>query len=87
MGDGCAALHSTPFARQADRRLERALIAEYEQDMRVLLGAGGLDRMIARAVLPGEIRGFGPVKAAGAAVARQKRDVLMDSQVRAMAAE
>ncbi len=56
-----------PFGYQAERRMERRLIAEFEADMKDLMA--GLDRdrleLAARiAALPQEIRGFGHVKAA-----------------------
>ena len=54
-----------PFGRTAERRAERALIAQYEADMARLLplvDADRLDDAVALAQLPLNIRGFGPVK-------------------------
>ena len=68
-----------PFGYGADRRLERALIAEYERDIdRVQAAFAPATRDIALelAALPLDIRGFGPVKAASAAAAAVRRDAL-----------
>jgi indolepyruvate ferredoxin oxidoreductase len=68
------------FGYTHERRQERALITQYEQDMKLLLAdltsqnrAIGLD--IAR--LPLEIRGFGPVKAQAMTAAASKRTTLL----------
>jgi indolepyruvate ferredoxin oxidoreductase len=66
-----------PFGMQPDRRLERALIAQYEQDITAALATDDLARATALAELPAGIRGFGPVKAAGAAAAAQTRTALL----------
>ena len=69
-----------PFGRNPERRMERALIAEYEADMdEVLAGLGPatLPSAIALAELPLAIRGFGPVKAENAAKAAQRRAALL----------
>jgi indolepyruvate ferredoxin oxidoreductase len=69
-----------PFGWSAERRMERALIAEYERDMdRVQAGLTPATREIAveLAALPLEIRGFGHVKAAAAAVAAGRRAALL----------
>ena len=68
-----------PFGRTAERRMERALIAEYEADMAALLDDWPADRAdIARALaeLPLSIRGFGHVKEAAAARAAKRREEL-----------
>ncbi|PKP74614.1 MAG: indolepyruvate ferredoxin oxidoreductase [Alphaproteobacteria bacterium HGW-Alphaproteobacteria-6] len=68
------------FGRSAERRMERALIAEYEADMAETLGKvtpATLDAVRALAALPLEIRGFGPVKAASAAAAAKRREALL----------
>jgi indolepyruvate ferredoxin oxidoreductase len=60
--------------------MERALIRQYERDMRDLLPrADGLDRdaLVALAELPLQIRGFGPVKAANAEKAAARRAELL----------
>ena len=54
-----------PFGLSADRRLERALIKEFEdavQRMLALLSSDNLAAAIRLARLPMEVRGFGPVK-------------------------
>lgn len=69
-----------PFGWQADRTLERRLVAEYEADMgRVLdaLHARQIADATALARLPLEVRGFGPVKAASAEEAEAKRLALL----------
>ncbi|MGH8686117.1 MAG: indolepyruvate ferredoxin oxidoreductase family protein [Burkholderiales bacterium] len=75
-------LRGTPldiFGRTAERRMERALIADYEQSV------GSLLRMLSRdnhalaveiASLPESIRGFGHVKAKSVETARLKREEL-----------
>ncbi|MGH8764477.1 MAG: DUF6537 domain-containing protein, partial [Burkholderiales bacterium] len=76
-------LRGTPldlFGRTAERRMERALIAEYEQTVQALLQ--GLTRdnhelAVEIASLPESIRGFGHIKAKSAAAARKKQAELM----------
>ncbi|WP_436637209.1 indolepyruvate ferredoxin oxidoreductase family protein [Microbaculum sp. FT89] len=68
-----------PFGYTAERREERALIADYEATLAKL--AAGLDAKklglaIEIARVPELIRGFGPVKAANVAKARQRFDGL-----------
>ncbi|MGR3436304.1 MAG: indolepyruvate ferredoxin oxidoreductase family protein [Shimia sp.] len=65
-----------PFGHTAERRMERALIAEYEADMRWAadrLDPGTRDAVLALAELPLSIRGFGPVKEANAQAAAKRR--------------
>ncbi|SHE40494.1 indolepyruvate ferredoxin oxidoreductase [Loktanella atrilutea] len=68
-----------PFGYTAERRMERALVAQYESDMDTLAGpaARDSDAAVALARLPLTIRGFGPVKAANAAKAEKEREVLL----------
>ncbi|MEZ5883174.1 MAG: indolepyruvate ferredoxin oxidoreductase family protein [Paracoccaceae bacterium] len=69
-----------PFARSAERRTERALIAEYESDMaRILPAVTSATLDIARelAELPLTIRGFGPVKEAAVKAAALRREELL----------
>ncbi len=71
-----------PFGRTAERRMERALIAEYEADIdRLQAGLGARTHGIAveLAALPLEIRGFGHVKQASAAVAARRRCELLEA--------
>ncbi len=76
-------LRGTPldlFGRQQERRWERALIAQYEADLRVVaaeLRPDNLDRAVAIAALPDMIRGFGPVKEANRTKAMARRDTLL----------
>ena len=71
-----------PFGRTADRRLERALLRQYEADM-----AEALDRVTPQtheavrelAELPLRIRGFGPVKQAAADRAELRRSQLLSA--------
>ncbi len=56
-----------PFGWQADRRLERSMIADYEADMDRALAALRGDNLAAATELAGwpmQVRGFGPIKAA-----------------------
>jgi indolepyruvate ferredoxin oxidoreductase len=69
-----------PFGYTAERRMERALIAQYERDLDAVLP--GLtpdtrDAIVALARLPLDIRGFGPVKAGNEAKAAKRREELL----------
>ncbi len=69
-----------PFGRMDERRMERALIKEYEADMAKilpLLTPSNRDATIALARLPLDIRGFGPVKDANARDAAKRREELL----------
>ncbi|MEM8788183.1 MAG: indolepyruvate ferredoxin oxidoreductase family protein [Pseudomonadota bacterium] len=69
-----------PFGRTAERRMERALIAEYEADMDRILADWRPDRAdiaTALAELPLQIGGFGHVKEAQAAAAAKRREELL----------
>ncbi|PWE30674.1 indolepyruvate ferredoxin oxidoreductase family protein [Maritimibacter sp. 55A14] len=69
-----------PFGRSAERRMERALIQEYEADMKKVLARFGpetRETCIALARLPLDIRGFGPVKQANAEKAAKRREELL----------
>ena len=77
-----------PFGRTAERRMERALIAEYEADMAAVLGQVRPDNraaVVALARLPLDIRGFGPVKEANARTAAKTRETLL-AEIRAVPA-
>jgi indolepyruvate ferredoxin oxidoreductase len=68
------------FGRQHERRMERALIEQYIDDLRAALAAlrrDTLDAAIEIAALPDMIRGYGPVKDANRAKAEEKRRVLL----------
>ncbi|MGB5865924.1 MAG: indolepyruvate ferredoxin oxidoreductase family protein [Sulfitobacter sp.] len=77
------ALRGTPldvFGYTAERRMERALIKQYEADMvevLPLLDDKTRDAVEALALLPLQIRGFGPVKQANEAKAAKRREELL----------
>ena len=69
-----------PFGRTTERRMERALIAQYERDMDEilpLLTPETTEAAIALARLPLTIRGFGPVKEANEREASKRREELL----------
>ena len=69
-----------PFGYSAERRMERALIRQYQADMAEFLAKvtpASRDSAIALAALPLEIRGFGPVKRASEAKAAKRREELL----------
>ena len=71
-----------PFGRSEERRMERALITQYEADMAEVLPNvtdATRDIAIALAELPLKIRGFGPVKAANEAKAAKEREGLLSA--------
>ena len=80
---GMKGLRGTPmdiFGYTKERRMERALIRQYERDMNEvlpLLDDNTRDAVVALAALPLDIRGFGPVKAANAAKASKRREELL----------
>ena len=76
-------LRGTPldiFGYTVERRMERALIRQYEQDMvevLPLLNDENRDLIVALAELPLQIRGFGPVMTANEAKAAKTRETLL----------
>ena len=71
-----------PFGRSEERKMERALIRQYEADMKDILSRVApetQDIAIAIAELPLKIRGFGPVKAANEAKVAKEREALLAS--------
>ncbi|MDF1727377.1 MAG: indolepyruvate ferredoxin oxidoreductase family protein [Sulfitobacter sp.] len=71
-----------PFGRTEERRMERALIAQYEADMAEVLpkfDETTRDAVLALAELPLQIRGFGPVKQANERKAAKRREELLAS--------
>ncbi|MDI6749965.1 MAG: indolepyruvate ferredoxin oxidoreductase family protein [Rhodocyclaceae bacterium] len=65
------------FAHSAERRLARQLIAEYEDDLALILDhldAGKLPAAHTLANWPEQVRGFGPVREKSALAARQQRE-------------
>jgi indolepyruvate ferredoxin oxidoreductase len=71
-----------PFGRSEERRMERALIRQYEADMKEVLAKvtpETRDIAVAIAELPLKIRGFGPVKAENEAKAAKEREALLAS--------
>ncbi|KIN72932.1 indolepyruvate ferredoxin oxidoreductase family protein [Sulfitobacter guttiformis] len=68
------------FGYTAERKMERALITQYEADMRDVLPSLNdmtRDAITALALLPLQIRGFGPVKQANEAKAAKRREELL----------
>ena len=68
------------FGRSAERKMERALIAQYEADMEEVLPKvrpETLEAAVALAELPLSIRGFGPVKEEAERVAAKRREELL----------
>ncbi len=71
-----------PFGYSAERKMERALIRQYESDIAEvmpLLTPATRDAILALAGLPKEIKGFGPVKEANAQKAARRREELLAS--------
>jgi indolepyruvate ferredoxin oxidoreductase len=69
-----------PFGRSEERRMERALIRQYEADMDEVLPEVTSQThavAVALAELPLSIRGFGPIKAGNAAAAEKRREELI----------
>ncbi len=69
-----------PFGRTQERRMERALIAQYEADMAEILPKATpqtIKAIVALAELPLQIRGFGPVKLANEQAASKRREELL----------
>ena len=78
-------LRGTPFdlfGYTAERKMERALIRQFEKDMAAWLPKAGpdtIDALVALAELPLQIRGFGPVKLANEQKAAKRREELLAS--------
>jgi indolepyruvate ferredoxin oxidoreductase len=69
-----------PFGRFEERKLERALIAQFESDMAEVLAnvtPQTVGSAVALAELPLSIRGFGPVKTVNEAAASKRREALL----------
>lgn len=69
-----------PFGKSEERKMERALIKQYEEDMRhVLASVSSSTRDIAGQIarLPLTIKGFGPVKQASVAAYEKRRKELL----------
>jgi indolepyruvate ferredoxin oxidoreductase len=69
-----------PFGRAAERKMERALIKQYEADIvevLTIVRPDTRDAAVALAALPLDIRGFGPVKEANARKAAKRREELL----------
>lgn len=79
-----------PFARQPERKMERALIAQYEADMAKVIAQNGeaaSDAAVALAELPLQIKGFGPVKVENEAKAAKRREELLEALQRGEAVQ
>jgi indolepyruvate ferredoxin oxidoreductase len=69
-----------PFGYTSERRMERALIKQYERDMAEVLPKlteATRDAIVALAELPLQIRGFGPVKETNEQKAAKRREELL----------
>ncbi|NVO55134.1 indolepyruvate ferredoxin oxidoreductase family protein [Rhodobacteraceae bacterium B1Z28] len=69
-----------PFGYSAERRMERSLIRQYENDMQEVLplvSQDTQDAVVALARLPLDIRGFGPVLLESEAKAAKRREELL----------
>ena len=69
-----------PFGYSAERRLERQLITQYEQDMHFAierLSSDNADTVLALANLPDDIRGFGHVKHRHIVATETRRQALL----------
>ena len=77
-------LRGTPldlFGMTAERRMERRLLADYEDDIDLItasLAPGRIEAAAALAAVPALVRGFGHVKAAAAARASGERERLLE---------
>jgi len=77
------ALRGTPldlFGYSAERKMERALITQYEADMQEVLAkvdASTHDAAVALALVPLQIRGFGHVKQGNADTAAKRREEIL----------
>ena len=70
------------FGYSQERRMERALIAEFETDMQQALAyvsSATKPHIMALARLPLDIRGFGPVKLANAEKAAKRRLEILEN--------
>jgi indolepyruvate ferredoxin oxidoreductase len=68
------------FGKTAERRAERALVADYlamVDEFAASLGADKLDTALALAALPDDIRGYGHVKEASMQAAAERREALL----------
>ncbi|MBO9396882.1 indolepyruvate ferredoxin oxidoreductase family protein [Shimia sp. R9_2] len=76
-------LRGTPldlFGRTEERKMERALVKQYEADMAMVIAEHGEnphEAAVALAALPLQIRGFGPVKQENEAKAAKRREELL----------
>ena len=66
-----------PFGKTAERRAERRLIKDYEADIKRALKAPNQQAALALALLPDQIRGYGPVKLESMEDAAVKRAELL----------
>jgi indolepyruvate ferredoxin oxidoreductase len=74
-----AQVRGSRWDRLPERRAERQLIADYEDDVALILARlapATHDAAVELASLPEKIRGFGHVKAASIGLARKRRDEL-----------
>lgn len=70
-----------PFGYTTERRMERALIKQFESDFKFLASSvneENLDLLVELALLPLSIRGFGPVKQTNEEKAQQRRAEILE---------
>lgn len=66
-----------PFGYTNERKMERALIKQYEQDLELVKSARNVEAACALARLPLDIVGFGPVKEKNAEKAKARREEIL----------
>jgi len=69
-----------PFGHSAERKMERRLIRQFEDDMKAVLPKltpATRDLILELAMLPLSIRGYGPVKQANEAAAAKRREEIL----------
>lgn len=77
-----------PFGRSAERKAERAMIAQYEGDVEGILdtlSAGNIDKAVELASWPDEVRGFGPVKEQSMKLVMESRAGLIEGSAKDVA--
>jgi indolepyruvate ferredoxin oxidoreductase len=70
-----------PFGYTTERRMERGLIKQFENDFKSLassVNSDNLDLLVELALLPLSIRGFGPVKQANEKKAQKRRTEILE---------
>ena len=74
-----------PFRYTSERKLDRALLSQFEADIEMIaarLDGANFEAALALARLPAAIKGFGPVRWAAAEAARRRREIYSADLVR-----